>query len=559
MKNLSKYLFIFLSVTALFFVSGCGGGGGGTADTTTDGTTTDTTGGNTTTEQSDMLKLSLKGGDFWEYTWTYHTSSYSQDGSTSSSNKYGKFKLTLGTPYSSNGLEVFPLVRSGEFPESPVLRWTHLAIASDGSLLGSKDGSTFSTIYEATKSSWEGGGFFISFPDDATVNATAATFEGTYNTLDAIKIGFADSQGGCEYILGETICTGDSTSSVTLNEYLKEGVGVLGYQENSTYTFSGGNYYTSYTKKIYIELIDTSLSPTDGSTFNKPKWEELTPMPTPRTDFATAVLNGEIYVIGGYSSELAAQVDTVEVYNPATKEWRTEANMPAARMVRNKARVIGDKIYVYDYNSASNDADYIYDTATKTWSTTLYTDSSFSIMMTPWDSNVIALPFYTTTQTNIPVYIQDSARQWSLYNESITNYNKWSGFEMAVIDDTLYLVGGYYLSNSTWNEWSTYTKAMSYSLLNGTSYELTYTGETGEMKDPRRGSHIAINYQNKLFVLGGLDKSKIPLSSVEVYDPATNQWEEGEAMYTPVTSGGAAVIDGKLYVVGKDSLQVYNP
>ena len=45
-------------------------------------------------------------------------------------------------------------------------------------------------------------------------------------------------------------------------------------------------------------------------------------MPTPRTDFTGAVLNGSVYVIGGFDSEGATK-DTVEVYDPKTDKWNT--------------------------------------------------------------------------------------------------------------------------------------------------------------------------------------------------------------------------------------------
>lgn len=70
----------------------------------------------------------------------------------------------------------------------------------------------------------------------------------------------------------------------------------------------------------------------------------------------------------------------------------------------------------------------------------------------------------------------------------------------------------------------------------------------------------------KLYVVGG-QNGATPLSSLEVYDPASNTWVAKEAMPTARNSLGAAVINGKLYVVGGNgvsgqkmaALEVYDP
>ena len=47
------------------------------------------------------------------------------------------------------------------------------------------------------------------------------------------------------------------------------------------------------------------------------EWVTLTGMGVARQEMPTAVLNGKIYVIGGYDSDQISY-DPVEVYNPAT-------------------------------------------------------------------------------------------------------------------------------------------------------------------------------------------------------------------------------------------------
>src|SRR5688500_10867956 len=59
-------------------------------------------------------------------------------------------------------------------------------------------------------------------------------------------------------------------------------------------------------------------------------WEQRAPLPTPRSEVASAVLNGRIYVIGGYLAQGSVS-DIVEVYDPIVDRWQRVASLPAAR------------------------------------------------------------------------------------------------------------------------------------------------------------------------------------------------------------------------------------
>jgi N-acetylneuraminic acid mutarotase len=58
-------------------------------------------------------------------------------------------------------------------------------------------------------------------------------------------------------------------------------------------------------------------------------------MPTPRNHPAIGVVNGRLYLIGGritannIGGYVAANVDVVEEYNPATDSWRAMNRMPS--------------------------------------------------------------------------------------------------------------------------------------------------------------------------------------------------------------------------------------
>jgi len=67
--------------------------------------------------------------------------------------------------------------------------------------------------------------------------------------------------------------------------------------------------------------------------------------------------------------------------------------------------------------------------------------------------------------------------------------------------------------------------------------------------DHRRFNAAAVVYNGKFFLIGGKDDQEV-LDDVEIYDPLTNEWTDGEELLNARERHAAAVIGGKLYVVG---------
>ena len=60
-------------------------------------------------------------------------------------------------------------------------------------------------------------------------------------------------------------------------------------------------------------------------------WTAQPPIPTARGCLASAVLKGNIYVVGGFTSGESSTLNTAEAYDPQTKHWSTLAPMPTSR------------------------------------------------------------------------------------------------------------------------------------------------------------------------------------------------------------------------------------
>ena len=86
---------------------------------------------------------------------------------------------------------------------------------------------------------------------------------------------------------------------------------------------------------IVVSLVAFILFHVTTAGFAAKKWEVVSQLPTGRSAFSTAVVDGKIYLIGGTLSENERSgpfgLSTVEVYNPENNSWKSVADMPTPR------------------------------------------------------------------------------------------------------------------------------------------------------------------------------------------------------------------------------------
>ena len=92
------------------------------------------------------------------------------------------------------------------------------------------------------------------------------------------------------------------------------------------------------------------------------KWVSLAPLDFARDRVASAVLNGRIYLIGGYDG--TSKLKDVDVYDPATNSWNSAADLPEA-IERSTAESFNGKIYLI---GGTGDKVYSYDPSINIWS-----------------------------------------------------------------------------------------------------------------------------------------------------------------------------------------------
>jgi N-acetylneuraminic acid mutarotase len=127
------------------------------------------------------------------------------------------------------------------------------------------------------------------------------------------------------------------------------------------YAIGGGS--SSSTSYASVETYST-VEEYDPATDT---WTAKSDMPTARGFHSANVVDGKIYVIGGSqaSSPDSNHVRTVEVYDPATDTWSQNGDMPTPRGA-GFSSVVDGKIYVFGGYGASQSVDE-YDPSTDTW------------------------------------------------------------------------------------------------------------------------------------------------------------------------------------------------
>jgi N-acetylneuraminic acid mutarotase len=223
-------------------------------------------------------------------------------------------------------------------------------------------------------------------------------------------------------------------------------------------------------------------------------WTFKNPIPTGRGFTSGTVIDGKIYVTGGFPSHYSVTAAN-EMYDPETDTWTEMDTMPAARCGHATCTFNG-KMYVFGglsvspYGYANNNV-YEYDPQTDTW----------------------------TQKAGMPYE------------------NAFCG--IAVLNDTIYLIGGT-------------TNFYEPPIATVMAYEpITETWAEKASLSSARAFMSACVVDGKIYIFGGTDENllSIAYNYVEVYDPATNTWTAKADMPTGRFVLGTCLMSGKIYAV----------
>ncbi len=285
-------------------------------------------------------------------------------------------------------------------------------------------------------------------------------------------------------------------------------------------------------------------------------WKPKKPMPTARSGLGVAVINGEIYAIGGSNNN--TQLTVNEQYNPNEDTWTTKSPMPTARSGFAIA-VYQSKIYCIggttgdseNFVSGFTGVTEVYDPATNKWETGMP-------MPTPRADLCASI-------VNGTIYCIGGKKYWGVdpfYQElNVTEAydpasNSWTtkspmpipvlGCTSAVLDGKIYVIGGsrhfqlgwdlstvssnqiYDPENDAWSTRASLPIAESYAAAEATS---------------------GVTAPKRIYYIGGSNGTYYS-DLTYVYNSKGNVWSTGALMLTPRVYLALVVVDDILYAIG---------
>ena len=269
--------------------------------------------------------------------------------------------------------------------------------------------------------------------------------------------------------------------------------------------------------------------PSTGRTQDGGTWRLGASLPVFRQELATGVLDGKVYVLGGYD-ENRSSTDTVEVYNPSTNTWTSVHPLPF-RVNHNAAAVAEGKLYSFGAEAGQT---FVYNPTNNSWvarASSHYMHSRTAAVGVIDDKIYVAGGGGTPSQRELEVY-DPVANTWTVKAPMRVPRNHCGG---GVINGNFYVVGGRAGLAST-NALEVYNPQTN-----------TWSSRS-PMPTARSGIATAV-VNDELWVFGGEEADNLH-GEVEVYDPVSDSWRQLPNMPLPRHGIWASVIANKIYIPG---------
>jgi N-acetylneuraminic acid mutarotase len=242
---------------------------------------------------------------------------------------------------------------------------------------------------------------------------------------------------------------------------------------------------------------------------DKGEWSLGTPLPEPVHHAGAAIVGGKIYQVGGFHNPFAMRdpIDTVWAFDPAANKWERRAPLPSPRGAMVVA-AIGDLIYA----------------------------AGGEHRRPPGSPVPKGAPPPYEPISDLAVY-DPKADRWQVLPSM--HYARDHAF-VGSINGRIYVVGGrdrpkYDIAAA--EEYDPGTRAWS---------------ERAPMPSGRSGGAAAV-LGGKLYVFGGEGNDASPIGifdQVEAFDPMSNSWTKFDPMPLPRHSQTAATVGGRIYLPG---------
>ena len=239
-------------------------------------------------------------------------------------------------------------------------------------------------------------------------------------------------------------------------------------------------------------------------------WQELPNMPIEKWEAATIVVDGKIYILGGYGAGVRSS-KICHIFDPADHSWTRIQDLPSAISHVNPV-LDGRKIW---FAGGFKDG-YKDHVVAEVWNYDIDLDGP-------------GLKGRFTAGPLLP--------------------GKRGGGGLALMGRQLHFIGGITEDRDT--------DAFEHWVLDLDEYEQG-TGQwrdTGAPIPEPRNQFSTVVFDNKIYLIGGQlhhDSCQLDQNRVDIYDPETNSWSDGPVLPKghSHSEGGTFVHDGKIFLVG---------
>lgn len=254
-------------------------------------------------------------------------------------------------------------------------------------------------------------------------------------------------------------------------------------------------------------------------------WSTAAPSPINRSEAGNAVVNGKLYIFGGYINSSFQATTRSDVYDPATNTWTQIADLPLP-ITHAGVAVDGDTIYVAGGyvgdppTSLSTAKVFKYNVTTNTWSQ----GRSLPAARGAGGLEVLGRELHFFGGHNVN-RTQDKGSHWVFNLDNGTEWiskaplpNPRNHFGYTVNNDQIYVIGGQYLKDDTFRNQS---DVHAYNQLTNTWMKVA------SLPVPRSHTHTSTFVSNgKIIIVGGRanGSTRPVLADVTEYDPTLNQW-----------------------------------
>lgn len=269
-------------------------------------------------------------------------------------------------------------------------------------------------------------------------------------------------------------------------------------------------------------------------------WFTRAPLPTSRQEMPHALLNGKIYVPGGFTQGGIVS-NLVEAFDPASNSWSSVSPLPVG-MHHLHVAVANNRLFILggyetsDFSSSSRVFEY--DQSNNRWlpKASLPRSRGAGVAVS-YDSKIYVIggvsfqSALTTNEMYDPV-----ENTWTPRAPMPTAREHLAA---AMIDSLIYVVGG---RNSTGNlnTLEVYSPA-------------TNSWRTLKPMPTPRGGLAAAALHGRLYVFGGEffdSEGSGVFEEVEEYDPITNNWRALAPMAVPRHGMGAVAVGDSIFIIG---------